>query len=217
MKLRWFPAAAAMAVLIGWSVPAHAELVYFSSGRALSVRALRSDGDLLVLSLRGGGEITCDRDLITQVAPDEVEYPEEVLEPLTSKAAAQPAAIPGRFRSLVSAAASKHGVDERLIHALIQVESGYQSKARSPKGARGLMQVLPSTGRQYGALDLFDPSVNLDAGVRHLKSLLARFDLPVALAAYNAGEGAVARFKGIPPFRETQNYVTRILRLVNGS
>jgi soluble lytic murein transglycosylase-like protein len=171
----------------------------------------------LVLKLRGGGEITCDRNLITRVAPDEVEYPEEVLEAPGSTSSVRPAPIPARFRTLVSAAATKHGVDERLIHALIQVESGYQSRARSPKGARGLMQVLPSTGRQYGALDLFDPSVNLDAGVRHLKSLLSRFDLPVALAAYNAGEGAVARFKGIPPFRETQNYVTRILRLVNGS
>jgi soluble lytic murein transglycosylase-like protein len=217
MNLRWFAATAAAAVLLGWSVPARAELVYFASGRALSVRAVRSDGDVLVLKLRAGGEITCDRDLITRVAPDEVEYPEEVLEAPDSKAVVRPAPIPARFRTLVSAAATKHGVDERLIHALIQVESGYQSRARSPKGARGLMQVLPSTGRQYGALDLFDPSVNLDAGVRHLKSLLSRFDLPLALAAYNAGEGAVTRFKGIPPFRETQNYVTRILRLVNGS
>ena len=217
MKPRWFAAMAAAAILLGWSVPAHAELVYFASGRALSVRAIRSDGDLLVLKLRGGGEITCDRDLIARVAPDEVVYPEEILEAPANKSAVRPAPIPARFRPLVTAAASKHGVDERLIHALIQVESGYQSRARSPKGARGLMQVLPSTGRQYGALDLFDPSVNLDAGVRHLKSLLSRFDLPVALAAYNAGEGAVARFKGIPPFRETQNYVTRILRLVNGS
>jgi soluble lytic murein transglycosylase-like protein len=76
------------------------------------------------------------------------------------------------------------------------------------------MQILPSTGRQYGALDLFDPRVNVDAGVRHLKGLLDRFELPLALAAYNAGEGAVTRFGGIPPFKETQNYVTRILRLL---
>jgi soluble lytic murein transglycosylase-like protein len=217
MKLRWIATLAATAVFVGWSVPARAELVYFSSGRALSVKAIRSHGDLLVLKLRAGGEITCDRDLIANVAPDEVEYPEEVLEPAPSKVKGQPAVIPAQFRPLVTAAAAKHGVDERLIHAVIQVESGYQSRARSTKGARGLMQVLPSTGRQYGALDLFDPTVNLDAGVRHLKSLLSRFDLPMALAAYNAGEGAVTRFKGIPPFRETQNYVTRIMRIVNGS
>lgn len=77
------------------------------------------------------------------------------------------------------------------------------------------MQLMPSTGRQYGALDLFDPKVNVEAGIRHLKGLLTRFDLPLALAAYNAGEAAVDRFGGIPPFRETQNYVARILRLLN--
>jgi soluble lytic murein transglycosylase-like protein len=123
--------------------------------------------------------------------------------------------VPARFRKLIDTAAAKHGVDPRVIQALIQVESGFRSRAVSPKGARGLMQILPSTGRQYGALDLFDPQVNLDAGVRHLKSLLDRFDLPLALAAYNAGEGAVARFGGIPPFRETRSYVTRILGLID--
>jgi len=76
------------------------------------------------------------------------------------------------------------------------------------------MQVMPTTGRQYGALDLFDPKVNVDAGVRHLKKLLSRYDLPLALAAYNAGEAAVDRFGGIPPFRETQRYVARILRIL---
>ena len=104
-----------------------------------------------------------------------------------------------------------------LVHALIQVESGYRTNARSHKGARGLMQLLPATGRRYGALDLFDPHANVDAGVRHLKSLLDRFKLPVALAAYNAGEAAVARFGGIPPFRETHNYVSRILELLKRS
>jgi soluble lytic murein transglycosylase-like protein len=79
------------------------------------------------------------------------------------------------------------------------------------------MQIMPSTGRQYGALDLFDPKVNLDAGIRHLKSLLRRFELPIALAAYNAGEGAVSRFGGIPPFKETRNYVSRILKILGRS
>src|SRR6185436_13455923 len=78
---------------------------------------------------------------------------------------------------------------------------------------RGLMQLMPSTGRQYGALDLFDPKVNIDAGVRHLKALLARFDLPLALAAYNAGQGAVERFGGMPPFRETNRFVSKVMRI----
>jgi soluble lytic murein transglycosylase-like protein len=109
-------------------------------------------------------------------------------------------------------------VDPRVVSALIQVESAYHSRAVSPKGARGLMQLMPATGRQYGALDLFDPKVNLEAGIQHLKKLLSRYDqLPLALAAYNAGEAAVDRFGGIPPFRETQDYVSRILRLLNRS
>ena len=208
----------ALLAVSAWAVPAHAELVYFHTGRALSVRALRSDGDLLILHLRGGGEVTCERSLISRVEPDEVEYPAEELEaaPAAARIFEAPA-VPSRYRKLIASAAAKHGVDARLVEALIYVESGYRNRAVSRKGARGLMQILPSTGRQYGALDLFNPQVNVDAGVRHLKSLLERFELPIALAAYNAGAGAVTRFGGIPPFRETRNYVTRILGLLDGA
>jgi soluble lytic murein transglycosylase-like protein len=144
-----------------------------------------------------------------------VEYPEEVLEPsAVGPSAFEAPSIPERYRDLVSRTAARHGVDARVVDAVIQVESAYHSRAVSPKGARELMQLMPATGRQYGALDLFDPKINLDAGVQHLKKLLARYDLPLALAAYNAGEAAVDRFGGIPPFRETQDYVSRILRLL---
>ena len=198
--------------------PARAELVFFQSGRAMSVKAIRSDGNDLVLHLRSGGKVRCDRTLITKVEPDEIEYPEEVLDALPfARAILEPDAIPAQYRELVAKTAARHGVDARVVNALIQVESAYHSRAVSAKGARGLMQLMPATGRQYGALDLFDPQVNLDAGIQHLKKLLTRYDLPVALAAYNAGEAAVDRFGGVPPFRETQNYVTRILRLLNRS
>jgi hypothetical protein len=218
MRLNSVLAGAFVAVGLVWGTPAHAELVFFPSGRVLSVRAIRSDGEELVLKLRGGGEITCHRDLIVKVEPDEIEYPEEVLAAIPAATSIiEPPAIPERYRELITTTAAKHGVDARLVHALIQVESAYHSRAVSPKGARGLMQILPSTGRQYGALDLFDPQVNLDAGVRHLKSLLKRFELPIALAAYNAGEGAVSRFGGIPPFKETRNYVSRILDILGRS
>ena len=185
----------------------------------MSVRAIRSDGDQVVLQLRSGGDIYCDKNLIVRVEPDEVEYPEEVPEalPVSGPLPEAGATIPAQFRELVTKTAEKHGVDARVVDAVIQVESGYHSGAISPKGARGLMQVMPSTGRMYGALDLFDPRVNLEAGIQHLKKLLARYDLPLALAAYNAGEAAVDRFRGIPPFRETQDYVTRILRLLRRS
>jgi transglycosylase-like protein with SLT domain len=205
-------------VLVTAVTPAHAELVFFESGRAMSVRAIRSDRDELVLQLRSGGEVQCDRSLIVKVEPDEVEYPEDVLDALPlSRVPLEPPAIPEQFRELVMRTAAKHGVDARVVNALIQVESAYHSRAVSPKGARGLMQLMPATGRKYGALDLFDPKVNIDAGIQHLKKLLARYDLPLALAAYNAGEAAVDRFGGIPPFRETQDYVTRILRLLSRS
>jgi soluble lytic murein transglycosylase-like protein len=205
-------------LLITAAAPASAELVFFQSGRAMSVRAIRSENDEIVLQLRSGGDIRCDQSLIVRVEPDEVEYPDEVAEALSPSVDESHApTIPEVFRELVTSTAARHGVDARVVSAVIEVESAYHSRAVSPKGARGLMQVMPATGRQYGALDLFDPKVNVEAGVQHLKKLLSRYDLPLALAAYNAGEAAVNRFGGIPPFRETQNYVTRILRILSRS
>ena len=209
-----------LTVLVSVSIaaPARAELVFFQSGRAMSVRAIRSEGEEIVLQLRAGGDIHCDRSLIVKVEPDEVPYPEETADTAGLQTPpSEPPAIPDRYRELVTTTAARHGVDPRLVNAVIRVESGYDSTAVSSKGARGLMQLMPRTGRQYGALDLFDPKVNIDAGVRYLKKLLSRYDLPLALAAYNAGEAAVDRFGGIPPFRETQDYVSRILRLISRS
>jgi soluble lytic murein transglycosylase-like protein len=183
----------------------------------MSVRAIRSENEEIVLQLRDGGDIHCDQSLIVRVEPDEVEYPDEVAQAPSFTGEPSAPAIPEAFRELVTSTAARHGVDARVVNAVIQVESAYHSRAVSPKGARGLMQVMPATGRRYGALDLFDPKVNVDAGVQHLKKLLSRYDLPLALAAYNAGEAAVDRFGGIPPFRETQNYVTRILRILSRS
>lgn len=217
--MRWGLTLCTVLLSITSATPVRAELVFFQSGRAMSVRAIRSDGNEIVLQLRGGGDIHCDKDLIVKVEPDEVEYPEPtpVVIPASAETVAAPI-IPAQYRDLVSRTAAKHGVDERVVDAVIQVESAYHSRAVSPKGARGLMQLMPATGRQYGALDLFDPKVNLEAGVQHLKKLLSRYDdLPLALAAYNAGEAAVDRFGGIPPFRETQDYVSRILRLLRRS
>src|SRR5437870_10764810 len=217
--MRWGFVLCTLLLSITTAAPARAELVFFQSGRAMSVRAIRSDGDQIVLQLRSGGDIHCDKSLIVKVEPDEVEYPEDVLQalPFARSVLFQPPAIPEQYRDLVTKTAARHGVDPRVVSALIQVESAYHSRAVSPKGARGLMQLMPATGRQYGALDLFDPQVNLEAGIQHLKKLLSRYDLPMALAAYNAGEAAVDRFGGIPPFRETQDYVSRILRLLQRS
>jgi hypothetical protein len=112
-------------------------------------------------------------------------------------------------------AAEQYGVAVDLIKAVIRVESGFNSRAISAKGARGLMQLMPGTASMLGVRDSFNPRQNIDAGVRHLRGLIDRFgsDLKLALAAYNAGEQAVMTHGGIPPYRETRDYVTRILGL----
>jgi soluble lytic murein transglycosylase-like protein len=109
--------------------------------------------------------------------------------------------------------AREHGIRPDLVRAVIQVESAFNPRARSNKGAMGLMQLMPATARQYGIRNPYDPASNIEAGIKHLKSLLERFPLTLALAAYNAGEAAVHRFSGIPPYPETQSYVSRILKL----
>jgi len=116
---------------------------------------------------------------------------------------------------LIEKAAEKYGVDPRFIHAVIWQESKYKITAHSAAGALGLMQLMPATARQYGVSDPYDPTSNIEAGIKHLKSLLQRFpkSVALALAAYNAGEGAVMRFNAIPPYAETRNYVSRILSL----
>ncbi len=182
--------------------------MFLANGRSLSVRNYRVEGDNIVLFLRSGGEISCARTLIARIDPDEVPYPEPT--PADQPPARAPSA-PG-YRDLIDTVSRTHGVSSRLVRAVVEVESGYASTARSPKGAMGLMQLMPATARQYAVDDPYDPQANLDAGTRHLKSLLSRLDLPLALAAYNAGEGAVRRFGGIPPYAETRAYVRRVLQ-----
>jgi len=113
---------------------------------------------------------------------------------------------------LVREAAERHSVDPALIRAVIETESNWNIAAISRKGAVGLMQLIPTTAQRFGVNDLYSPQQNVDAGVRYLKTLLERYNgnLELALAAYNAGEGAVDRAHGIPRFRETRDYVQRV-------
>lgn len=123
------------------------------------------------------------------------------------------------YQNMIKEIASRHGVDAELVKAVIQVESNYNDRARSPKGASGLMQLMPATAARYGVQSIFDPSQNIEGGVRYLKDLMQLFksDLRLAVAAYNAGEGAVQRYNNeVPNYQETQNYVLKVLALYNG-
>jgi hypothetical protein len=210
-------------IALAMATPASAELIFFSEQRSMSVASHRVEGDRAIVTLRGGGEMSFDRALIVKVAPDEVPY--EVPGDEGAAARMKDADVPMAVRQLPSGntaydpiidiAATKHAVDARIVRAVIQVESAFQARARSSKGAMGLMQLMPATARKYDARNPYDPASNIDAGTKYLKRLLDEFELPLALAAYNAGEAAVRRFGGIPPYAETQAYVARILGLLS--
>ena len=202
---------------------ARADIVVFKNGRSMSVKSCRIEAGSATMFLREGGEVTFPSNVIARVDPDEVPYPEApagVVAPAAPVATVAPALVPQEvldarpFADLISTIAAANNVDARLVHAVIEQESNYQARARSKKGARGLMQLMPDTARQYGVSNSYDPKANLEAGVKHLKDLLSRLDLPTALAAYNAGEGTIRRFGGLPPYPETQTYVRNILRRV---
>ena len=129
------------------------------------------------------------------------------------RAASQtPAGTPVKLASVVNAAAERNHVDPALVQAVIQNESAWNPNAVSPKGAFGLMQLIPSTAERFGVGNVFDPAQNVEGGTRYLRELLDRYhgDLKKSLAAYNAGEQAVARFGGVPAFPETRAYVKKV-------
>jgi soluble lytic murein transglycosylase-like protein len=124
----------------------------------------------------------------------------------------------GEFDPHIVAAGNLYNVGADLIKAVIAVESEFDERAVSSKGAQGLMQLMPFTARRFGVVDSFDPRQNIFGGVQYLRLLLDLFagDVSLALAAYNAGENAVARYRGIPPYKETRNYVNKIMALLGG-
>jgi soluble lytic murein transglycosylase-like protein len=179
---------------------ARADYAVLRSGLRLHITGYETTGDRVRLTVDGG---------LIEVAADSILFVErESLFP-----ANPPVGPPaGPFGSLIRAAAAKHGVDEKLIEHVIAVESNFNPRAISRKQALGLMQLLPRTAARFSVADAFDPAQNIEAGTRYLRELLDRYsgNLALALAAYNAGPEMVDRYRGIPPFPETQKYVRQI-------
>lgn len=123
--------------------------------------------------------------------------------------------LPPELEPIVNETAETYQVDKALVRAIIHAESAFNPNAISPKGARGLMQLMPATAQRYGVRDIFDPQDNIRGGVKYMRDLLKMFgdNLSLAVAAYNAGENAVLRHGGIPPYPETVNYVNKVLKL----
>lgn len=132
---------------------------------------------------------------------------------LKYKVAELPSLSKGQIQEMVSQVAEKYKVDEKLVMALIKQESNFNATAVSKAGAVGLMQLMPATAKTLGVINSYSPEQNIEGGVKHLKNMLAKYNgnLILALAAYNAGAGSVDKYGGVPPYKETQNYVKKIL------
>jgi membrane-bound lytic murein transglycosylase MltF len=155
-----------------------------------------------------------DRDGYVDVPTDDIDgFEKDLSAPAAGKM--RPSSQP--MSEVINAVSSRHHLDPDLINSVIHAESGFNPRAVSPKGARGLMQLMPQTASRLGVTDSFDPSANVEGGTRYLRELLERynFDLIKALAAYNAGPQRVEQYDGVPPYYETQAYVGRIIRDFN--
>ena len=189
------------AILLLWGGEASAEIAILENGTTFKIVARREEEGVVFLTLKGGGEVGVPSAHVRGFVPDEVM--DEV----------EPREGGKDLRALAVAAAERHGIDPGLVLAVVGVESAFRSDAVSPKGAQGLMQLMPQTAASLGVSNPMDPAQNLEGGARHLEGLVARYkgDLKKALAAYNAGAGAVDRHGGVPPYSETVAYVSKVL------
>jgi soluble lytic murein transglycosylase-like protein len=197
---------------------AMAKLVVFVDGRVLKVEDARLDGDRIVLDLKGGGTLRVSALRVDRVIADEVEdpAPSEFPDDSTCPAAWADEALPEGtpYRSAIAKAARAADLNPWLVAAVVQTESAFDPNAVSRAGAAGLMQLMPAAAADREVHDVLDPAENLRGGTAHLRILLDRFDsLTLALAAYNAGATTVDRYSGVPPYRETRDYVRRVLEL----
>lgn len=205
-------------VAVAVAAPAAAELVVLSDGSVLKVSGYEIEGDAARLELPSGGRLTLSMARIEHIVDDEIVPEEEVVEAepgFTLEFREEDPVPVTPYGELIHATARKHRVSSSLVAAMVRAESAFDAGAVSPKGARGLLQLMPATARRFGIDEerIFEPAYNLEAGVRYLRWLIDRYpgDLARILAAYNAGEATVDRYDGVPPYRETNDYIRRIL------
>ena len=201
------------------SLPAlSSEIAHLTNGRSLTIESHERIGNRIVLLLEGTDRLEVDEGWIENIVP--ADPAPTVADATTTPASAR---LTSRHYSqkeineVIKAVAQKNQLAESLLSSVIQVESNFDPWAHSPRGAQGLMQLMPETVALYKVKNTFDVRENVEAGARYLKDLLQQFDqnLVLALAAYNAGPSAVANYKGVPPFPETEAYVRRVLQARN--
>lgn len=184
------------------------EIVHFDDGRSLRVTAIEFGQPMSTLELEGGGKMAIPTARIRATEPWSAPAPVAAL-PVVAEAWR---AAAGPYADLIGGAARRHRIDPAVLTAMAHVESAFDPLAVSPKGAGGLLQLMPETARRFGVDDVFDVAQNLEGGARYFSWLLDRYgSTELALAGYNAGEGSVDQYQGIPPYRETRHYVDRVL------
>jgi soluble lytic murein transglycosylase-like protein len=213
MKPGWILCGFAI-LLANTAVQAAEAVVWFVDGRTLAVESLSFEGDVATLVFAEGSHLMVPAARIERFQPAAPSV--AVAAPVAHPVVEAWHSLAGPYAETIRRAAHRHGVDPVLLAAMAEVESGFDPQAISHKGAQGLLQLMPATARRFGVTNSFDPEQNVDGGARYLDWLLTRFsgDEQLALAGYNAGEGAVDRYQGIPPFQETERYVVRVLNRV---
>jgi hypothetical protein len=206
----------ALMLFLGGSVNAEAEIVAFTDGRVLKAEDAYLDGDTIVIELRGGGTMRVPATRVDRVIADEIDddtspIPEFSDCPWGWDKETVPEEMP--FHAEIIAAAREADIHPWLLVAVVRAESNFDPVAVSRAGAAGLTQLMPATAADQGVTDVFDPAQNLEAGAGYLRTMIEKFDsLTLGLAAYNAGPTTVERYQGIPPYRETRNYVRKVTK-----
>jgi len=214
-------------LFLAGAIPASASIAIFTDGRNMKIDSYKMlDDESMTLVMKGGGSMTLPINRIDRIIDDEISTPEIVEE---VKKIVEEGVFPRRswrydetsgpifkskFDRIIVDAAKKFDVDAALVSAVIKAESDFNPREVSNKGARGLMQLMPATAERFGVTNAYDPEANIYAGTRYLRWLLKTFDnnADLAVAAYNAGEGNIWKYNGVPPFRETVNYINRIAK-----